>query len=155
MSGFAQSEYGNMKHQALSNHGDYGVTFNIEDGKAYIGQHQDMKGLEQFATQMRHAAEQGGNQGGALKGQYLGSISPAVLVSWLRKHGYNMNHFSTNAGGERYGRNPDPFLYRTDPGVKSQFLRYYFSRDFSKLHNMHTTTRPEGRQKIWLPGDPK
>lgn len=150
----AANEFGNMKHQPLANHGDYGVTYNIEDGKAYIGQHQDMKGLEKHATKMRHAMESGHWNPNSITGQYVGSISPAVLVSWLRKHNYTMNDFAVNAGGNRLNRNPDPFAYKRDPGVRSQFLRYYLSRDFSKLHTHHTTTRPEN-QRIWLPGDPK
>lgn len=154
MDGISREEYGNMKHQALSNHGDYGVTFNVEDGKAFIGYHFDSAGIEKHCRQMTHAMQAGGKTPGGMNGQYIGSIPPALLATWLRKHGFTMHHFAINAGGERLSRNPDPYAYKKDPGVRSQFLRYYLSRDFSKMHTHHVTTRVE-HQKIWLPGDPK
>lgn len=65
-----------------------------------------------------------------------------MLVDWLKKHGYTMHEWATNAGG-------DPYNYRVGgPGVKDKFATHFLSRDYSKLHNQHTTTRRESNRVV-------
>lgn len=73
---------------------------------------------------------------------HIGSIPEVVLIDWLNKHNYTMDMFARNDGGE-YNRDGDPQFHLKDSGVKSEFLRYFLSREFSKLHNQHVTTKRE------------
>ena len=86
---------------------------------------------------------------------YIGTIPKTILVDWLNSHGYTMDEWARNEGGSRCPAGSDPMAHATlDGGVRSKFLRYFLSRDFSKLHTQHVTTRQESNRVI-VPGNYK
>lgn len=122
--------------------GDYLRTFGSEDGKHYRGEHQDLGPAMARSKLIRESQAQNGT--GQHDRQYIGSIPMTVLIDWLNKRGLTMADWAINAGGTRCPVGVDPLQHcRTDNGVKSEFLRYFLSREYSKLHTQHTTTRRE------------
>lgn len=123
--------------------GDYARTFSSEDGRHYRGHHQELGPAIRRVQHIRHMHEHATRASNPNGWQHIGSIPPAVLVDWLNKHGYKIDEWARNDGG-------DP--YKTDPhsggGVKDKFLKYYLSRDFAKLHNRHVTTKAESSQIV-------
>lgn len=121
--------------------GDYVRSFSHEDGADYRVEHQELGPAISRSQLIREA--QAVNGTGKHDRRYVGSIPVTLLQGWLNKHGYRMDEFARNEGG-----NP----YKTDPhqggGVKDKFLKYFLSRDFAKLHTQHTTTRAENSRII-------
>lgn len=121
--------------------GDYVRRFATEDGTHYRTETQELGPAMRRSQLIRQAQEANGT--GKYDRRYVGSIPMTVLHDWLKKHGYRMDQFARNEGG-------DP--YKTDRvrggGVKDKFLRHFFSRDYAKLHTQHTTTRAEAGRII-------
>ena len=121
--------------------GDYLRTFSSEDGKHYRGEHQNMEPVMKRVELIKQAQAERGT--GQFDRRYVGSIPKTILIDWLTKHGYKMDEFARNEGGDPYKTNP-----HGGSGVKDKFLKYFLSRDFAKLHTQHTTTRRESGQIV-------
>lgn len=124
----------------LGKNGDITRSFASEDGAHYRHSKQELDGAIKHVEHLRHKvneAPRSGNKGGWA---HAGSIPFTVLVDWLNKNGYTIDQWARNEGGDG---NATVHNYKTDRGVKAQFLRYFLSRDYAKLHNMHVTTKRE------------
>ncbi len=117
---------------------DIDKRFAYEDGIAYRGHRQDMKPVLRHAERTRTKVNEAPKSGNKNGWEHMGTIPMSLLLDWLSKHGYQIDQWARNDGGEPYGAD-----WRKDGGVKSQFLRFFMSRDFSKLHSNHATTRKE------------
>lgn len=132
--------------------GDYVRGFQTEDNAHYRTERQELGPAIRRARLIREAQAHAGPT--VTDRRYIGSIPMTVLTDWLNARGYTMSDWARNVGGERCPVGVDPLSHAVhDGGVKSEFLRYFLSRDFSKLHAMHSTTRATGGEgKIWVPG---
>ena len=128
--------------------GDYARGFAVEDGKNIRVEHQELGPAMRRVEAIKEAQAHKGT--GQFDRRYIGSVPMTVLWDWLKERKFSMNDWATNAGGSICPPGADPLEHCVhDNGVKSQFLRYFLSRDFAKLHTQHTTTRDS---KIWVPG---
>lgn len=127
--------------------GDYLRTFSTEDGKHFRGEYQDLNPAIRRVELIREAQEFKGT--GRFDRQFIGSIPETMLIDWITKRGYTIDQWARNEGGTPCPPGGDPVQHcKTDGGIKSEFLRYFLSRDFSKLHTQHTTTRRESSQIV-------
>jgi hypothetical protein len=135
--------------------GDYARGFVTQHGKHFRKEVQniapamkrvkDIAELQSYATKASNPNEWG----------YIGSIPKTILIDWLNSHGYSMEEWARNEGGTRCVAGADPMAHATlDGGVRSRFLRYFLSRDFSRLHTQHVTTKQES-STIAVPGNYK
>jgi hypothetical protein len=123
---------------------DYGRSFVSEDGVHYRREHQNLDASIEHVRKIRDKHDYATRQSNPNGWQHIGSVPQVVLIDWLNKHGYTMDEFARNDGGTRCAAGMDPVAHATlDGGVRSEFLRYFLSRDFSKLHNQHVTTKRE------------
>jgi hypothetical protein len=116
----------------------------VETGSGFFRRlHQEGSPIVRHVEQLRHKVNEAPTSGNPNGWQHAGSIPMVMLVGWLKENGYTMHQWAVNEGGQAKCsvRN-----YHTDPGVKAQFLRFFFSRDYAKLHNQHVTTRVGSRQ---------
>lgn len=124
--------------RVIKNDGEVTKGFVSEDGAHYRTYSQDMEPIidrVKYLNEKVNGADRSTNRAGM---KYLGSIPRVMLEDWLTKHNYTMHDFAINAGGEKG---------KTDPnggGVKDKFIKYFMSREFSKLHTQHTTSSVEG-----------
>ena len=128
------------KFRPLPSKTDVRKSFATEDGTHYRHYKQDLAPAVKHARYLAdkvNEAPKSGNKGGW---GYVGSIPMVVLVDWLTKHGYTFDQWARNDGGNG---NAHVGNYKSDPGVKAQFLRYFLSRDYAKLHAQHITTKKE------------
>lgn len=128
--------------------GDYARGLIVEDGQVVRHERQELAPTIRRVERFRQLADSRRSPN-PNEWRHLGSIPMTVLIEWLGKTGHTMDQWARNDGGTPcpFGADPQQHLAR-DPGVKSQFLRYFLSRDFSKLHNAHVTTRPERKQIV-------
>ncbi len=115
-------------------------SFASESGAHYRHYRQEMDPVikhVEYLSQKVNEAPSRGNTGGW---EYAGSIPFTILLDWLNEHGYRMDQWARNEGGNGKATVHN---YKTDPGVKSLFLRYFLSRDFAKLHTQHVTTKKQ------------
>ncbi len=119
-----------MSEKFLKHYGNTWTGFASEDGKHYKTTHSNFQDI--IDRREKIAEAQAGKRDGL---QHIASIPLPILEDWLIKHGYTMHDFSINAGGDK--NHPD----MTKSGVKDQFLKYFMSRDFSKFHSQHVTTK--------------
>ena len=131
--------------------GDYARSFSSEDGSHYRGHHQNLTPAMDRVAKIREAQALHTRATNPHGRQYIGSIPAVILTDWLEKNNYKMEEFARNEGGNKNNGN-DPQFYKTDPGVRSKFLRYFLSRDFSKLHTQHSTSRIGTSNRIVVPG---
>jgi hypothetical protein len=140
-----------IKFRKTRESGDIALTFSSEDGKHYRGTHQNLDGAIQHVQRRREIAGYATRSSNPNEWEHIGSVPMAVLVGWLDANNYKMDEWARNDGGTRCPAGSDPVAHATlDGGVRSQFLRYFLSRDFSKLHNQHVTTKRE-RSSIVVP----
>jgi len=66
--------------------------------------------------------------------QYIGSVPVVLLQDWLTKHGYTLDQFARREGT-----------------IRQEFMKFFLSRDFSKLHVQHSTTRVGTGNRIVVP----
>lgn len=130
-----------LKFRPVKRVGDYARTFSSEDGKHFRGEVQELGPAIRRAELIQQA--QAVNGTGQYDRRYVGSIPQTILIDWLNKHGYRIDEFARNEGGDPYKTNP-----HHGGGVKDKFLKYFLSRDFAKLHTQHTTTRRESGQIV-------
>lgn len=131
---------GKLRH--VTSGGDYRREFLTEDGRHFRKESQDIapaiQRVKDHSEMMTHATRANNPMGR----QYLGSIPKTMLIDWLTARGYTMDEWARNDGGTRCPAGSDPVAHATlDGGVRSEFLRWYFSRDHSKLHNQHVTSK--------------
>ena len=126
-----------MKHRPLSVAGDLVVTHAEQDGKIYTGHHQNIEPTIKHVKKIRYMHSFATKQSNPNGWRHLGSVPISIIVDWCARNKYSFHQWATNADG-----------------AKDKFLKYFMSRDFSKLHNQHVTTKKESSQ-IWMPGDPK
>jgi len=132
--------------------GDYARGFKSEDGQHYRVERQELSHAMRRTQQIRELQAMHTRATNPYERTYIGSVPAVVLQDWLKANGYRIDEFARNEGGNP-NRGNDPQFYKTDPGVRSQFLRFFLSRDFSKLHTQHNTTRVEnGSNRIVVPG---
>jgi hypothetical protein len=118
-------------------------TFSSEDGAHYRGHHQNIGPIikhVEFLNQKVNGAPKAGNPN---EWEHVASIPMSMLIDWLTKNNYAIDQWARNDGGNPYISVDN---YHRDPGVKSQFLRHFLSRDFSKLHHRHVTSKAESSQ---------
>jgi hypothetical protein len=128
--------------------GDFARSF-ITDGKTHVRREFQELGPAMKRTKLIQEAEAASVGKNPTDRHYIGSIPMVVLTDWLRERNYNMHDWAINAGGTQCPVGADPVAHATlDGGVKSEFLRYFLSRDFSKLHTHHVTTKRETRQFV-------
>lgn len=135
--------------------GDYARGFVSHHGQHFRKEVQEigpaMKRVKEIAELQSYATSATNPSGW----NYIGSVPQTILVDWLNAHGYTMDQWARNDGGSRCPVGADPVAHATlDGGVRSKFLRYFLSRDFSKLHTQHTTTRQESN-RIAVPSNYK
>ena len=128
------------KLRPLGNNLGLQKSFGSEDGVHYRHYKQDFgPAMEhrKYLDEKVNGAPKSGNKNGW---RHHGVVPTALVLDWLSKNGYTIDQWARNDGG-RPDANPDN--YHKDPGIKSQFMRYFFTREFSKLHNHHITTKRE------------
>ena len=136
-----------IKFKPTKRAGDFLRTFSSEDGKHFRGERQDLEPAIKRTAMIREMEAARGT--GQYDRRYIGSVPFVVITDWITKRGYTMHQWSINEGGSPCPIGGDPMEHiKTDGGIKSQFLRYFLSRDFSKLHTAHTTTRRESSQIV-------
>lgn len=126
-----------MKHAPISVGGDSATTYSEEDGKRYIGQHQEIQPTIDHVKHLRDVfatATKASNPNGW---KHVGSVPISIIVDWCNRNKYTFDQWA-----------------RDEDNAKKKFMKYFMSREFSKLHNQHVTTKEE-RSSIWMPGDPK
>lgn len=131
------------KRRLLKASGDYVRGFQTEDGVHYRTESQNLDPAIRRVRDIRHMHEGSTRASNPNGWQHVGSVPTTVLIDWLNTHGYTIDQWARNDGG-----NP----YKTDMvnggGVKDKFLKYFMSRDFCKLHNNHVTTKRESSQIV-------
>ena len=118
-----------MKHQPLSTSKDYGVSFSVEDGTEYVGTHQNIDPVIDHVKKVRDMHSHATAASNPNEWRHVGSVPMSMIVDWVHKSPYTF---------AQWARNED--------GAKDKFLKYFLSRDFSKLHNQHVTTKRESSQ---------
>ena len=111
--------------------GDYLRSFSTEDGVHYRGFHQNLDPAIRRVELIREAQARRKKADNPFDRQYVGTIPVTVLLDWLHKHGYTYDQFARREGS-----------------IRDEFKKYYFTREFSKLHTQHTTTRRESNRIV-------
>ena len=120
-----------MKHRPLSVSPGYAVTFSSESGQDYVGTHQDIEPVIKHVKKIRDMHSFATKQSNPNEWKHVGSVPIAIIVDWCKRNGYNFSQWARN-----------------EDGAKDKFLKYFMTRDFSKLHNQHTTTKTESSQIV-------
>ena len=136
-----------MKRRLTRAVGDYIRTFSTEDGEHYRTERQELGPAIRRAKLIQESQAHHGT--GKYDRRYIGSVPQVVLTDWLKNNGYTADQWARNEGGRQCPAGEDPVNHCIhDNGVKSQFLRYFLSRDFAKLHTQHVTTKRESSQIV-------
>lgn len=135
------------KFRPLQQNMDVRKTFATEDGTHYRHWKQDFDPAIRHVEHLRHKVNQAPKVGNRSGWSHVGSIPITLLQDWLTRNGYTMDQWARNEGGHPYS---NVNTYKHDNGVKSQFLKFFLDRDFSKLHNQHVTTKNE-RSSVQVP----
>lgn len=114
--------------------GDYSRGFVTQDGNHYRTEHQDLDPAMRRVERIRHAQELVKKENNPMGRQYIGSVPVVLLQDWLTKHGYTLDQFARREGT-----------------IRQEFMKYFLSRDFSKLHVQHSTTRVGTGNRIVVP----
>ena len=125
--------------------GDYVRGFKPEDGAHYRTEHQDLGPAIRRSQLIREAEERNGT--GDNDRRYVGSVPMVVVTDWLNKNGYLWEEWARNEGGI-----PGMMYPESKTGVKNKFMAYFMTREFSKLHTQHTTTR-KASSRIIVPNN--
>ena len=126
------------KRRPLGQRLDITKTFASEDGVHYRHYSQELDPAIQRVEFLRHKVNEAPRIGNRSGWHHVGSVPMTVLQDWLKRNGYTIDQWARNDGGEPRA---NVHNYKTDNGVKSQFLRFFLDRDFSRLHNQHVTTK--------------
>lgn len=99
--------------------------FASEDGKHYRSWRQDMDPVIKHVE--RNRAMSNASTTKTRSGlKYAGSVPIAMIVDWCNRNGYTF---------DQWARNEDK--------AKDKWKKHFMSRDFSKLHGNHITTKRE------------
>ena len=109
---------------------DVAKMFVSEDGKHYRGHRQDIQPIMDRVEELRKGAITSKVRN-PNEWRHVGSIPMTVLLDWLAKNRYSYDQWARN-----------------DDKARDKFLKYFMSRDFSKLHNNHITTKRESSQIV-------
>lgn len=120
-----------MKHRPLSVHSDLAVTHSEEDGVAYTGYHQDISASIKHVNKIRDMHSFATKQSNPNEWRHMGTVPIALISDWCARNHYTFSQWARN-----------------EDRAKDKFLKYYASREFSKLHNMHVTTKRESSQIV-------
>lgn len=120
-----------MKHRPLSISDGYAVTYATEGDQDYIGTHQDVEPVIKHVKKVRDMHSFATKSSNPNEWRHVGSVPIAIIIDWCRRNGYRF---------DQWARNED--------GAKDKFLKYFMSREFSKLHNNHVTTKKESSQIV-------
>lgn len=120
-----------MKHRPISVHDDYAVTVSEEDGKIITGWHQDIGKTIKHVRQIRDMHSQSTKRSNPNEWRHVGSVPIAIIVDWCKRNNYTFSEWARNVDKS-----------------KDKFMKYFLSRDFSKLHNLHVTTKRESSQFV-------
>lgn len=123
------------------------VTYSEEDGKSFVGHHINMDPMVKGASQLRELNALAKKKAGGLNLRHEARIPMPMITDWCIKHGFTFDQWASNAGGNKDDGSEG--FYQRDPGVKSLFMRWFKSREFSKLHHGHVTNK---RERNWVPG---
>jgi hypothetical protein len=115
----------------LKNYGNTVTGFKTEDGKHYRTTHGDYTDVIEHVRHMDQKVNEAPKATNRNGYKHIGTIPVPILEDWLIRHNYSMHEFAINAGGEKGKTNP-----YGGGGVKDKFLKFFLSKDFSKLHNM-------------------
>lgn len=121
--------------------GDYVRGFASEDSVHYRTESQNLAPAIARARRIQHAQEAAGKAGNPYDRRYVGSVPITVVTDWCKRHGYTFDQWARNEGGT-----PGKYYPESQGGVKDEFMRYFLSRDFAKLHTQHVTTKKESSQ---------
>lgn len=125
------------KSRLLKAAGDYARGFVTEGDKHYRVERQELSHAIKAVEKQRHMAEHATRASNPNEWFHVGKIPMTILIDWLGKNGHAIDAWARNDGGGRCPIGDDPIAFmRRDPGVKSQFLRYFLTSDFNKLHNV-------------------
>ena len=122
---------------------DIQQVFASEDGKHYRGYRQDLDPVIRKVEHLRQKVNEAPRSENPNQWKHVGSIPMTVLVDWLMKNKFTIDQFARNDGGIKGKTYPE-----STSGVKDKFLKYFLSREFSKLHNSHITTKRESSQFV-------
>jgi hypothetical protein len=111
--------------------GDYLRSFSTEDGNHYRGFHQNFDPAIRRVEMIREARARLTKANNPYDRQYIGSVPVTLILDWCAKNGFTYDQFARREGD-----------------IRQRFMRYYLSRDFSKLHTQHTTTRRESSRIV-------
>ena len=134
------------KERSLGGWGGTRKSFISEDGKHYRKYSTNMDPIMDrvaYLNEKVNGASRVTNKQGY---HYMGSVPITFITDWLNKHGYTFHDFAINAGGEKGRTDPN------GPGVKDKFMKYFMSRDFSKLHTHHVSSKQSDNGFIYTGG---
>lgn len=134
-----------MAERLTARTGDIFRSFIDQDGTHIRRTHQELGPAMRRAELIRERNLEADRRGtNTMDRRYIGSVPMGVLIGWLQERGYTMHDWAVNAGGTPCPPGADPMAHAaTDGGVKSEFLRFFLSRDWCKLHSQHITTKRE------------
>jgi hypothetical protein len=113
--------------------GDYLRTFSSEDNKHYRVESQDFAPAIKHVEHIRAMHETSTKASNPNEWRHVGSVPITLVVDWCNRNGYTFDQFA-----------------RDEDNCKKKFLKYFQSREFSKLHNSHVTTK-KGSSQIMVP----
>lgn len=114
------------------------TSYNEEDGKVFIGHHTDLAPHMKRVQYLRDVGAQATRKSNPNGWQHKATVPIPVITDWCRRNGYTFDQWARNEGGIRGKTYP-----HSTNGVKDKFMKYFLSREFSKLHNEHITTKRE------------
>ena len=124
--------------------GDYVRGFATEGGENYRVEKQE---LGPAITRDQAIVEaQAAHGTGMADRRFVGSVPMTVITDWCKKHGHTVDEWARNDGGI-----PGMMYPETKSGVKDKFMKYFLSREFSKLHTQHVTSHKTGQSQFTVP----
>ena len=125
--------------------GDYVRGFKPEDGAHYRTEHQELGPAIRRSQLIQEAELRNGT--GDNDRRYVGSVPMVVVTDWLNKNGFTWEEYGRNEGGI-----PGMLYPESKHGVADKFMAYFMTREFSKLHTQHITTR-KASSRIIVPNN--
>ena len=111
--------------------GDYLRGFVSENGNYYRTERQNLDGAIKHVQSIRDKHAYATKSSNPNEWRHVGSVPIVVISDWCRRNGYTFDQFARKEGN-----------------IREEFKRYFFSREFSKLHNEHVTTKRESSQIV-------
>lgn len=112
------------------------------EGNRYRREYQDGDAILKHVEFLRHSVNEAPKSGNNLGLRHEGTVPITMVIAWCNSRGYTFDQWARNEGHQP-GQH-----WKTGSGVKDEFMRYFKSREFSKLHNEHVTTKQESSQIV-------